>query len=89
MMKMQIRVVAVGKVKEKFIQDGIFEYEKRLRPYVKLHVAEVTEEKRPQSASPSVASLATDKEGERILAVLPEGYFVIALDINGEHWSSE
>lgn len=86
---MQIRVVAVGKVKEKFIQDGIFEYEKRLRPYVKLHVAEVTEEKRPQSASPSVASLATDKEGERILAVLPEGYFVIALDINGEHWSSE
>lgn len=89
MMTMQIRIVAVGKVKEKFIQEGIFEYEKRLRPYVKLYVAEVAEEKRPQTATPAVESLAIEKEGERILAALPEGYSVIALDLRGERWSSE
>lgn len=86
---MQIRVVAVGKIKEKFLQEGIGEYEKRLRPYVKLQVVELPEEKRPQPASRSNESLAIEREGERILASLPEGSFVIALDVKGERWSSE
>ena len=86
---MQIRVVAVGKIKEKFLQEGIAEYEKRLRPYVKLQVVELQEEKRPQPASRANEALAIDKEGERILASLPEGSFVIALDVKGEPWSSE
>ena len=50
---MQIRVIAVGKIKEKFLQEGIFEYEKRLLPYVKLQVVELAEEKRPRQASPA------------------------------------
>ena len=60
---MQIRVVAVGKIKEKFLQDGIAEYEKRLRPYVKLQVVEIPEEKRPLPASPATESAAKEKEG--------------------------
>ena len=60
---MQIRVVAVGKIKEKFLQEGIAEYEKRLRPYVKLQVVELAEEKRPQPASPANESAAMEKEG--------------------------
>lgn len=86
---MQIRVIAVGKIKEKFLQEGIFEYEKRLRPYVKLQVVELAEEKRPQIASKAMESVAREKEAERILAALPDGYFVIALDVRGESWSSE
>jgi 23S rRNA (pseudouridine1915-N3)-methyltransferase len=86
---MQIRIIAVGKIKERFLQDGIAEYEKRLRPYVKLHVVEIPEEKRPVSASASVESVAMEKEGQRILAAIPEGSFVIALDVKGQGLSSE
>ena len=85
---MQIRVIAVGKIKEKFLQDGIAEYEKRLRPYVKLQVVELADEKRPQQASPAIELASMEKEGERILAATPEGSFVIALDVNGKSWSS-
>jgi 23S rRNA (pseudouridine1915-N3)-methyltransferase len=86
---MQIRIVAVGKIKEKFLQEGIAEYEKRLRPYAKVQIVEVPEEKRPVSASPSVERAAMEKEGERIVAAIPDGSLVIALDIRGEDWSSE
>ena len=85
---MQIRIIAVGRIKEKFLQEGIAEYEKRLRPYAKVQVIEVPEEKRPASASPSVQRVAMEKEGERILAAIPDGSFVIALAILGEDWSS-
>jgi 23S rRNA (pseudouridine1915-N3)-methyltransferase len=85
---MHIRVVAVGKIKESFLQNGIAEYEKRLRPYVKLQVTEIAEEKRPLSASASIESAAMEKEGERILTLLPENAFVIALDVSGVTWSS-
>nr|WP_320162092.1 23S rRNA (pseudouridine(1915)-N(3))-methyltransferase RlmH [uncultured Methanoregula sp.] len=85
---MQIRVVAVGKIKEKFLQDGIAEFEKRLRPYAKLQVIEIADEKRPLSATPSLESAAMEKEGERILSALPENAFVIALDVKGQAWSS-
>lgn len=85
---MQIRVVAVGKVKEKFLQEGIAVYEKRLRPYVKLEVIEISEEKRPVSASPATETVAREKEGERILTAIPEGSLVVALDLNGQGWTS-
>ena len=86
---MQIRVIAVGKIKEQFLREGIAEYEKRLRPYAKLQVVELSEEKRPQTASPVNESVAIEKEGERILGAVAENSFVIALDVKGQSWSSE
>jgi len=86
---MQIRIIVVGKIKERYLQEGIAEYEKRLRPYAKLQIVELAEEKRPASVSPAIESLAMEKEGERILAAIPEGFFVIALDVKGQNWSSE
>ncbi len=86
---MQIRVIAVGKIKEKFLREGIAEYEKRLHPYVKLQVVEISEEKRPASTSPATELAAKEMEGERILAAIPEGSYVIALDVKGQSWSSE
>jgi 23S rRNA (pseudouridine1915-N3)-methyltransferase len=85
---MQIRIIAVGKIKERFFQDGIAEYEKRLRPYTKLQIVEVPEEKHPASPSPSAGRIAMEKEGGRILSAIPDGSFVIALDIQGQDWSS-
>ena len=86
---MQIRVIAVGRIKEKYLQDGIAEYEKRLRPYAKVQIVEISEEKRPASATQSVERIALEKEGDRILAAVPEGSFLIALDVKGISWSSE
>lgn len=86
---MQIRVIAVGKIKEKFLQEGVAEYEKRLRPYAKVQVVEVPDEKRPVSASPATELAAMEKEGERILAAVPEGSFIIVMDVKGQGWSSE
>jgi 23S rRNA (pseudouridine1915-N3)-methyltransferase len=85
---MQILIITIGRIKEKFLQDGIAEYEKRLRPYVNLQIRELAEEKRPVSASVSVEKAAIEKEGERILAAISAGSFVISLDINGISWSS-
>jgi 23S rRNA (pseudouridine1915-N3)-methyltransferase len=86
---MQIRIIAVGKIKDRYLQEGIAEYEKRLRPYTNLQVVELGEEKRPLSASAAIELMAKEKEGERILAAVPEGFFVIALEVNGQTWSSE
>lgn len=86
---MQIRVVAVGRIKEKFLQEGIAEYEKRLRPYVKLQIVEVADEKRPTPASSATESAALEKEGQRILAAIPEGSYVVSLDVKGRSLTSE
>ena len=84
---MQVQIIAVGKVKEKFLQDGIAEYEKRLRPYLKLRITELPEEKRT-SSTPSAAAAAMEKEGQRILAAVPERSWVVALAIGGTGLSS-
>lgn len=86
---MHIHVIAVGKIKERFLQDGIAEYEKRLRPYAKLQITELSEEKRSAAASAGSESAAREKEGQRILAGIPEGSLVVALDIKGQNWTSE
>ena len=86
---MQIRIIAVGKIKERFLQEGIAEYERRLRPYVKLRIVELADEKRPASASPATESAAMEKEGERIIGAIPDGSYVIALDVKGQGWSSQ
>jgi 23S rRNA (pseudouridine1915-N3)-methyltransferase len=86
---MQIRIIAVGKIKERFLQDGIAEFEKRLRPYAKLHIVELADEKRPVSATATIETVAIEKEGERISAALPDNSFVVGLDVKGLSWSSE
>jgi 23S rRNA (pseudouridine1915-N3)-methyltransferase len=86
---MQVHIIAVGKIKEKYLQLGIADYEKRLRPYVKLQIMEISEEKRPADASPAIEVVSKTKEGERIIAVIPESSYVIALDVQGKTWSSE
>ena len=85
---MQVHIIAVGKIKELFLREGIAEYEKRLRPYLDLKIVEITDEKRQVSASESAEKAAMEKEGERILEAIPKGSFVIALDVRGIHWSS-
>lgn len=86
---MQMRVVAVGKTKERYIEDGIAEYEKRLRPYVNCEIVEVKDERVPRHASPAEEVKVKDAEGERLLATVRDSTLLVALDGAGEMWSSE
>ena len=86
---MQILIIAVGKIKDKYLEDGIAEYSKRLRPYLKLKILEIPEEKRTGHLTPSVQKRIREAEGIRILGSIPMESVVIALVVHGVHWSSE
>ncbi|NJJ42022.1 23S rRNA (pseudouridine(1915)-N(3))-methyltransferase RlmH [Paenibacillus apii] len=86
---MFIQLIAVGKLKEKYLVQGIQEYAKRLTPYLKFQMIEVADEKAPDTLSEAEVSGVKAREGERILAHMKEGAHVIALAIDGKLWSSE
>ena len=86
---MFIEIIAIGKLKEKYLRDGVDEYLKRLAPYAKVSVTELPDEKTPDGASPAEEALIRQREGERVLARLKPDAHVIALAIDGELWSSE
>ena len=86
---MKITVIAVGKIKEKYLKDAIAEYSKRLSKYCKLEIVEVADEKTPDNASEVVEDAIRSKEAERILKYVKDDAFVITLEINGKQLSSE
>ncbi|HEY4391738.1 MAG TPA: 23S rRNA (pseudouridine(1915)-N(3))-methyltransferase RlmH [Paenibacillus sp.] len=86
---MLIQIIAVGKLKEKYLVLGIQEYAKRLNPYIKFQMIEVADEKAPDTLSEAEVSIVKEREGERILAHVKESAHVVALAIGGQLWSSE
>lgn len=86
---MNIAIVSVGKLKEKYLKMGIEEYVKRLGSYTKVDLIEVADEKAPEQLSEADMEIVKKKEGERILAKLNEGTYVIALAIDGKMKTSE
>ncbi|HHW39008.1 MAG TPA: 23S rRNA (pseudouridine(1915)-N(3))-methyltransferase RlmH [Bacillales bacterium] len=86
---MNISIFSVGKLKEKFLKQGIDEYLKRLGPYAKVEVIEVADEKAPENLSEVEMEQVKDKEGERILAKVSDDTYVIILAIQGKMLSSE
>jgi 23S rRNA (pseudouridine1915-N3)-methyltransferase len=86
---MNIRIIAVGKIKEKYIQEGIKEYSKRLSRYCNLEIIEIDDEKAPENLSEKEMDIVKQKEGERILAKIPQGSYVITLVIQGKQLTSE
>ena len=88
MMRMNITIYTVGKIKEKFYRQAIEEYEKRLSRYCKLKIVEVTDEKTPDHASELQNQQIKEKEGERLLKQMKDGSFIIALAIQGKKMDS-
>ncbi len=86
---MKITVVAVGKIKERFFEDAVKEYEKRLGRYCKLEIVQVADEKTPDGAMEALERQIKEREGERILAQIKDGAYVIALAIEGKMLDSE
>lgn len=86
---MNITIISVGKLKEKYLKQGIEEYAKRLTKYCKFNVVEVPDEKAPENLSAAEMIQVKAKEGERILAKVKDQDYIFALAINGTQYSSE
>lgn len=86
---MNINIISVGKIKEKYFTAAIDEYAKRLSRFVKLNIVEVPDEKIPDNASEKEMEMIKEKEGAKILAKLPQNSFVVTLCIEGKELSSE
>lgn len=85
---MNITVIGVGKIKEKYFTAAIEEYSKRLSRFVKLHIIEIPDEKIPDNASEKEMEQIKQKEGAKILEKIPANSFVITLCIEGKELSS-
>lgn len=77
-------MLAVGKIKEKYLVQGISEYAKRLSRYCKLEIVEVADEKTPDKAGDAVEAQIKETEGRRLLKYIREGDYVVALAIQGK-----
>ncbi|GAA4060889.1 23S rRNA (pseudouridine(1915)-N(3))-methyltransferase RlmH [Amphibacillus indicireducens] len=86
---MNITIISVGKLKEKYLKLGIDEFTKRLRAYANVKLVEVADEKAPENLSEAEMEAVKDKEGERILAKLQQDTYLITLEIKGKQLSSE
>jgi 23S rRNA (pseudouridine1915-N3)-methyltransferase len=86
---MKITIIAVGKIKEKYLKDGIAEYSKRLSRFCDLELVEVDDEQVPESLSPMQELQVKHKEAERILKKVKDGSVLIVLDVKGEKPDSE
>ncbi len=86
---MKIRIVAVGKLKEKYLREGVAEYEKRLAPFASVELLETREEYMAENPSEAQRQETLAKEGERLLRLVPEKSFLIVLDVKGKLLSSE
>ncbi|WP_077596099.1 23S rRNA (pseudouridine(1915)-N(3))-methyltransferase RlmH [Oceanobacillus kimchii] len=86
---MNITIVSVGKLKEKYLKQGIDEYKKRLNAYAKVSIIEVADEKAPETMSEAEMEEVKRKEGERILSHIASDAFVITLEIQGRMLGSE
>lgn len=86
---MNITIISVGKLKEKYLKLGIDEYTKRLRAYANLKLIEVTDEKAPENLSEAEMEAVKAKEGDRVLAKIPADTHVITLEIKGKQLTSE
>lgn len=86
---MKIKIIAVGKLKEKYLKQGIAEYQKRLGKYCKFEIIEVPDEKAPENLSDTEMLQVKEKEGQKILSKISDSDYVFALAIQGEEITSE
>lgn len=83
---MKIKIIALGKIKEKYIQDGIAEFQKRLTPYTSLEIVEIPP---VEIKDENLISKALEQEAEKILSKIKQNSYVITMEIKGQQLSSE
>ncbi|TYQ14709.1 UNVERIFIED_CONTAM: 23S rRNA (pseudouridine1915-N3)-methyltransferase [Acetivibrio alkalicellulosi] len=86
---MKINIIAVGKLKEKYLKEAVTEYTKRLSKFCQLQLVEVSDEQASDKLSPSQEIQVKKREAERIRKQIKEASVLIVLDIKGKKLTSE
>ncbi len=86
---MNITVICIGKLKEKYWTAAIDEYSKRLKGYCSLDIVELKEARLPDKAGPAEELAVKEAEGEEILKRIKDSQYVITLEVKGKMLSSE
>lgn len=86
---MKFTFLTIGKIKEKWMRQGIDEYLKRLSPVAKVEILSPDEEKMPENPSPALKEKVMEKEGGKLLKYLKDEDFLILLDLKGIPVTSE
>ncbi len=86
---LNVTILAVGKIKEKFLSDAINEYSKRLGRYCRLEIIRVKDDPTPDNPTDKERDIVLKREGERLIEKIPKGAYVIPLCIEGKQKSSE
>ncbi len=86
---MKIKLIVVGKLKEKYLKEGIAEYQKRMSTMLPVEMIELADEKIPENPSEKEIEAVKNREGEKILSRIDEGDKLVILAIQGKLFSSE
>ena len=86
---MNISIICVGKLKEKYLKDAIDEYSKRLSKFASIEILEIPDQKIPEKSNDKIDTQVLEKEGAQILSKIKQDSFVIAMCIEGTLVSSE
>ena len=84
-----INIICIGSLKEKYLKDAVLEYQKRLKPFAKFQIIELSEQKLPDNPSENEIKQALEKEAEKVMAKIPKGAAIIPMAIEGKTISSE
>ncbi len=85
---MKIRIIAIGKIKEAYLKEGINEYLNRIRPYCNIEIVEVNDESVGDNPKEAEITKVKDIEGERVLKLLKPNDYLIGLDLNKKQYTS-
>lgn len=86
---LNVTILAVGKIKAKFLSDAIDEYSKRLGRYCRLEIIRVKDDPTPDNPTDKERDIVLKREGERLIEKIPKGAYIIPLCIEGKQKSSE
>lgn len=86
---LNINIVCIGKIKEKYLQDAIAEYSKRLSNYCNFKIVELPDEKLPSKTYDSLLMEVKKKECDKIISALKKDSYIISLDLKGKQYTSE
>lgn len=86
---MKVSIITIGKLKEKYLTDGVQEFVKRLKPYCSLEIIELAENNLPDNFSEAQLHKHLEIEGEKILKNIADKAYVFLLDLHGKQLSSQ
>ena len=86
---LNINIICIGKIKERFVQDAIEEYSKRLSRYCNFKIVELPDEKLPEKKYDSLLAEIKEKECKKILDAIKKDSYIVSLDLKGKQYSSE